>query len=414
MPQPTNNTVGYTPTYHTVTELKAEDFGNPVILIENQVEAKIRFLCNKISHIEWSGVFFYMPEGKLEEGTLKIVCKDIFLMDIGSSGYTRFAEDADIIAYQMEHDLLDCKTGLIHSHNTMAAFFSGTDTNTLHQEGSEMPHFVSLIVNNAGSYVAKITRDVQIHNEISSKDTYIIKDFDDGVYTSEDTDNSEKDSHEIQAVSLKIEFETPNESMKELDDRITEVRGRTTSYTGYSPYYGYGQSGGTGYNKSTGGASGTRQLPLEDDEQEWEDYFQSFPSDTPEGKKNEEKEESVRESNESEYEDVKMDTELVDSLVFQMITGSVITASSNTVDMRAWANNMPKLFDKRFVTFATFKDWAGGFLDHLIFNTEISVEGLNQDEATAALAYHVRKRIQSLPSNRYLDEYVRELDRYIV
>ena len=109
-----------------------------------------------------------------------------------------------------------------------------------------------------------------------------------------------------------------------------------------------------------------------------------------------------------------MDTELVDSLVFQMITGSVITASSNTVDMRAWANNMPKLFDKRFVTFATFKDWAGGFLDHLIFNTEISVEGLNQDEATAALAYHVRKRIQSLPSNRYLDEYVRELDRYIV
>ena len=114
------------------------------------------------------------------------------------------------------------------------------------------------------------------------------------------------------------------------------------------------------------------------------------------------------------YEDTKVPSELVDSLVFQLITGSVITASGNSVDMRAWATNMPKLFDKRFVTFATFKDFAGSFLDHLIFNTEIKVEGLSQDDAFAALAYHIKKRLQSLPSNRYLEEYIRELERYIV
>lgn len=423
----TTQVTGYTPTYHTVTELKEEDFGNPVILIKDKVEAKIRFLCNKINHIEWSGVLFYTPEGKLEEGTLKIVCEDIFLMDIGSSGFTKFSEDADIIAYQMEHDLLDCKTGLIHSHNTMAAFFSGTDNNTLYQEGSNMPHFVSLIVNNAGSYVAKITRDVQIHSEITSHNTYVIKDFDDGSYTSEDNETTSDDSHEIQAVSLKIEFETPNESMQELDDRITEVRGKSTpsygygygGYTGYSPHYG--QSGGTGEDyKRNSGTGGTRQIPLEDDEQEWEDYFQSFQSgeeeNKGEAKKKEVKPLVVRhgDTDTSAYEDVKIDTELIDSIVFQMITGSVITASSNSVDMRAWANNMPKLFDKRFVTFATFKDWAGGFLDHLIFNTDITIEGMSQDDAIVALAYHVKKRIQSLPSNRYLDEYARELERYIV
>lgn len=42
----------------------------------------------------------------------------------------------------------------------MAAFFSGTDVSTLEKEGATMPHFVSLIVNNAGQYVARITRQV--------------------------------------------------------------------------------------------------------------------------------------------------------------------------------------------------------------------------------------------------------------
>ena len=48
----------------------------------------------------------------------------------------------------------------IQSHNQMNSFFSGTDRSTLIEEGMTMPHFVSLIVNNAGKYTAKITRRV--------------------------------------------------------------------------------------------------------------------------------------------------------------------------------------------------------------------------------------------------------------
>ena len=41
------------------------------------------------------------------------------------------------------------------------AFFSGTDVNTLLEEGSDLNHFLSLIVCNAGQYVARITRKLR-------------------------------------------------------------------------------------------------------------------------------------------------------------------------------------------------------------------------------------------------------------
>ena len=40
---------------------------------------------------------------------------------------------------------------------TKMTFFSGTDLNTLQEEGSDMNNFLSLIVNNAGQYTAAIT-----------------------------------------------------------------------------------------------------------------------------------------------------------------------------------------------------------------------------------------------------------------
>lgn len=42
----------------------------------------------------------------------------------------------------------------------MSSFFSGTDTSTLEKEGKDMPNFVSLVVNNAGAYVAAVTHKV--------------------------------------------------------------------------------------------------------------------------------------------------------------------------------------------------------------------------------------------------------------
>lgn len=86
------------------------------------VEAKIRHLCSVVHDVEWSGTLFYKATGSLDDGTFEATCVDLFVMDIGSSGYTEFKESADVISYRIDNDLLEdgIMEGLIHSHNSMA------------------------------------------------------------------------------------------------------------------------------------------------------------------------------------------------------------------------------------------------------------------------------------------------------
>ena len=132
------------------------------IIIPENVEYIIRKFCEKAPDNEWSGTLFYEFEGDFDSPSFKIICKDFFLMDLGSSAFTEFTEDGTAIDYMVENpELLNCQMGLMHSHDRMATFFSGTDVQTLRTEGSDRNNFVSLIVNNAGSYTAAITRKVE-------------------------------------------------------------------------------------------------------------------------------------------------------------------------------------------------------------------------------------------------------------
>lgn len=92
------------------------------MFIPKEVEAKIRHLCSVVHDVEWSGTLFYRYNGSLDDGTFKVTCVDLFVMDIGSSVYTEFKESADVISYRIDNDLLgdDIMEGLIHSHNNMA------------------------------------------------------------------------------------------------------------------------------------------------------------------------------------------------------------------------------------------------------------------------------------------------------
>lgn len=91
------------------------------LVIPIEVERKIRYLCQKIANVEWSGTLFYTHEGSMEEGNLVITCKDIFVMDIGSQDYTEFDMSPDVISYMCDNtELLDMQMGLIHSHNNMS------------------------------------------------------------------------------------------------------------------------------------------------------------------------------------------------------------------------------------------------------------------------------------------------------
>lgn len=130
------------------------------LTVTKLLEDKIRYLCATFPNKEYSGALFYTVDGEFGSDNLKVTCRDFCLCDIGSSTYTEFETRPEVVSYMCENDLLDCYIGLLHSHNTMSTFFSGTDLDTLKSEGSSMPHFVSLIVNNKGEYTAAVTSQI--------------------------------------------------------------------------------------------------------------------------------------------------------------------------------------------------------------------------------------------------------------
>lgn len=139
------------------------------MIIPEKVEEKIRYLQRKYPSTEWSGVLFYTYEGSFETNDLVITCQDIFPMDLGNATYTEYNMSSDVTKYIAENpDLFTCMTGLVHSHHSMSAFFSGTDLETLRSEGQNTNCFVSLIVNNAGTYCAAITRKIKEKKEVTT------------------------------------------------------------------------------------------------------------------------------------------------------------------------------------------------------------------------------------------------------
>lgn len=131
------------------------------LVVSSKLEGKIRYLCDRFPNTEWSGIMFYKEQpGSLENKDLVLIAEDFYLLDVGTAGYTEYEVTPDVLSYQIENDLLHCWWSLLHSHNNFACFFSGTDTNTLNKIGETMNHCVSLIVNNAGQYVARMTRVV--------------------------------------------------------------------------------------------------------------------------------------------------------------------------------------------------------------------------------------------------------------
>lgn len=105
----------------TLREQKLSTYSK--IIIPEEVENKIRHLCKRINKVEWSGVLFFEYKGDIKN-KIEIICKDIFVQDIGSSAYTEFDMDEEVINYMvLNPELLDTQMGLIHSHNEMAKQF---------------------------------------------------------------------------------------------------------------------------------------------------------------------------------------------------------------------------------------------------------------------------------------------------
>lgn len=189
------------------------------LIITDNLEKKIRLLCNKFPSLEWSGMLFFNYTGNFKEDNLVCTATDLYLMDIGNATHTDFNMSAEVINYMTTNNLLDSQIGLIHSHNTMETFFSGEDQNTLITEGTDRNNFLSLIVNNAGDYTAAITRNIKVKIKSNSELSYEF--FDKGI--NQFKQDSVADKIIIEYFNLEIK-KSDLFSNKDLEDRIGELQ----------------------------------------------------------------------------------------------------------------------------------------------------------------------------------------------
>lgn len=149
------------------------------LTLTKELLKKIKYLCMRFPTVEWSGVLFYNFEGDIDNiAELKITAFDLYPLDIGTSTYTEFMHSPDFAGYIAKNpDLMDSAQGLVHSHNTMATFFSGTDSDTLREMAPVYGNYLSLIVNNVGTYTAAIAVKADITKNISSVINYKGLDF---------------------------------------------------------------------------------------------------------------------------------------------------------------------------------------------------------------------------------------------
>lgn len=381
------------------------------LIIPAEVEKKIRFACQKVWSTEWSGTLFFTHEGSFENNDLVIKCVDIYIMDIGTQAYTEFDMNPDVIAYMCENpELLDCQMGLIHSHNNMSTFFSGTDTATLKEEGRDRNNFVSLIVNNAGSYTAAITRRIK-SKQVMESVSYEF--FGDG--EKQDTKEYVSDADEIEWFYLKIEKEGENYSFPDMAARLEEIKqakaeraekakkAQTPVYQGgYKPVIAnsYGTKAGPAnlVKKEADKAKVTQPTLFDNvDDLPFDDNY-NLP-----------------------YGQVTFDKVTLKSLVLQLITGSIIISNDSKIDITKWSKSMPALYEKRFgkgkAGMDNFKIWAETYTEYLtwyITDEKLEELGFDETEICAICAHDMIEELTKLPENDYIKGYIDALQKYLV
>lgn len=349
------------------------------LIIPDLVQRKIREWCYHFPTKEWSGTLFYTVEGSFEDNSLVITCKDIYVSDIGSATYTEFDHSADIVTYQAMNDLLDCYTGLIHSHNQMATFFSGTDKNTLIEEGMDMPHFLSLIVNNVGVYTAKITRRVSLQ---TSKITYPTFG---GESKSEEVESTINEY--LEAFPLEIDVQEDTSIRDEVVQRIKEIEAEkiTVRKTDFPST----KEEDVSFEEEEG-VSSTRKFPL----QRTSIQPTLFPAEG-----------IFSSKTDGSWVNIEVPQELAQRLLVQLVTGSITAGSSDKFDIEKWCSSvMEKAFLRRFPDPQDLENWLDHYIEFLIWYTNWKeVENEDSDMIAKAVAAKLLNMCEQLPDNKILD-----------
>lgn len=313
-------------------------------------------------------------------------------MDIGNGSYTEYTMNPSVASYMLDHDLIDCYQGHIHSHHNMSTFFSGTDTQELKDSGVDTNHFVSLIVNNIGKYTAGITK--KVNSKRTVKETFTYNSFNDVEFTGEKEYTTE-DSY-LEWYNLDIEIQGKiNNFEEEMLNRIKEIREEKNK--GVLP------TSNTNFVRENYSNIPTNKTQT------------SFITNTSRGNQIQ-KELPFEKEDPIPYGSIKIDKNLVMSIVRQLITCSVVIPSNSTIDIDKWSKDIPKLYTDRFGNIKIFKEFAEPYVDFLIsyIDEECIPDGIGPTEMSCILAYEVQTVLRTMPKNIWIDTYIEILDDYII
>lgn len=267
-------------------------------------------------------------------------------------------------------------------------FFSGTDTATLREEGNDRNHFVSLIVNNAGTYTAAITRKLTEKKVINTTFTY--RTFDDVEKTGTRTVEVEEEVIAYNMLNIIKEGEVI-EPFLEIDERLEAIKKNkakvvatkaplsTTSYHGGLPFTPPIYQG-----NSKEVSKVARQGSLFDEE-----FMESEPPRKVEGI--------------ASPSELTIEAPVVKSITLQLITGSIAIADASRIDPVKWAGQMTKLFDKRFKNdMILFSIWAETMVEFVVTNFVPDEFASLEDEYISELCQAVYMTLDKLPQNKYI------------
>lgn len=270
----------------------------------------------------------------------------------------------------------------------MATFFSGTDLSTLREEGNDRNHFVSLIVNNAGTYTAAITRRLREKRVINTTFTY--RTFDDVEKTGTRSVEVEEEVIAYNMLNIIKEGEVI-EPFLEIDERLEAIKKSkaketptkaplsTTSYHGGLPF-----TPPTYQGNSKEVSKVARQGSLFDEE--------FMESELPR---------KVEQS--ADPNELTIDASIVKSITLQLITGSIAITDESKIDPVKWAGQMVKLFDKRFEKdMCLFGLWAETMVEFVITNFVPDEFAPFEDEYISELCQAVYMTLEKLPQNKYI------------
>ena len=395
------------------------------LLVSPELEKKIRYYLDRFPSIEYSGTLFYTVSGSFETNDLVINAFDFLLQDIGTGSYTEFSESPDVIGYMVEHpELLDetVYQGLMHSHHNMGAFFSGTDTSTLREEGSDRVHFVSLIIDTKGTYQAAITRVVVEEMKATGFIKYPTFNNKEVIGNPITYSFNRKKIEYFMLEVTRPELENP---FQELSDRIKEVQeqkvkaakaatpitystNKNESYTGYNnnyldPYKSNNTVPTNGISYQTNVGRGNLSIPTN---KNYEIPKNQLPFEEPD----------VDLDTPIPYGYVKVDPELIQELIAQLITGDVNYFMEEGVTLESLIPACESMFELRFPDKKLFHAWAEQYVEFLVYYTEDPKLEMYEDEVVAALiANDISELLRKfITGDGYIKSFVEKIDRYII